>query len=87
MKVSALVAVPAPVVTETVPVVPEPITAIKTVPVFEVIELTAVPPIVTLAAVAPVRFVPFIVIELPAQPLIVLRLVIVGGAKATTFTK
>jgi hypothetical protein len=41
------VAVPPAVVTKTVPVVPAPITATSTEPLFEVIEATAVPPIVT----------------------------------------
>mgnify|MGYP003424825185 CR=1 FL=1 len=86
VKVAALVAVPPAVVTETVPVVPAPITATNTVPEFEVIELTAVPPIVTFAAVAPDKFVPLIVIELPTQPLEVPKLVIVGGVEATILT-
>ena len=61
------------------PVVPVPITATKIVPEFDVIELTAVPPIVTPAAVTPVKLVPFIVIELPTQPLVAPKLVMVGG--------
>ena len=48
------------------------------VPEFEVIDETAVPPTFTLAAVAPVKFVPLIVMEEPAQPLEDPKLVMVG---------
>ena len=80
VKVAALVALPPGVVIEIVPVVPELITATKAEPLLEIIELTAVPPIVTLVAVAPAKFVPNMVIEVPTQPLEVPKLVIVGGS-------
>ena len=79
VKVAALVAVPTGVVTEIVPVVPVPIVATMTVPEFDIIEETAVPPIFTLATVAPLKLVPFIVIEVPTQPLAEPKLVMVGG--------
>ncbi len=74
-----LVTVPPVVVTVTAPVMPFPITATNVVPLFEEIELTANPPILTFAAVAPVRFVPFIVMLLPSHPDVAPKLVIVGG--------
>ena len=77
VNVAALVVVPIPtIVMETVPVVPDPITATICVPVFDVIDVTGVPPIVIFAAVAPVKSVPFIVIEDPTQPLAAPKLVI-----------
>ena len=79
VKVDELVPVPHPLLTLTVPVVPLPITATRVVPLFEVIEVTGVPPICTLAAVAPSRLVPVIVIVVvPAQPLLGVNEVIVG---------
>lgn len=78
VKVAAEVALPPGVVTSTVPVVPAPITAMICVPVLEVMDVTAVPPILTFAAVAPVSPVPFMVIESPTHPLVVPRLVMVG---------
>jgi hypothetical protein len=38
--------------------------------VNDVIEVTAVPPIFTLAAVIPIKLVPLITIEFPMQPLV-----------------
>jgi hypothetical protein len=67
------------VVTVTFPVVPLPITATIWVPLLEVIEATAVPPIFTSAAVVPERFVPFIVIDVPTQPLDEPKLEMVGA--------
>jgi hypothetical protein len=84
VKVPILVAVPPAVVTLTVPVVPTPITATSVVPLFEVIEETGVPPILRLAAVAPIKFVPVIVIFEPTHPLEGLMLVIVGGGGEKT---
>ena len=53
------------------------------VAVLEVIELTAVPPIVT--AVAAVRLVPVIVTEaVPAQPLEGVKLIMVGAGMVTS---
>ena len=86
VKVFVLVAVPALFVTDTVPVVPEPITAIRTVPELDVIEETGVPPMVTPEAVTPDRLVPLIVIEVPTQPLSEPKLVIVGNAGAIMLT-
>ena len=77
-----LVPVPPGVVTLTVPVVPVPTTAKIWLAVIDVIELTAVLPIVT--AVAPVKFVPFIVIVEPTQPEVGVKLVIAGGVSAIT---
>ena len=74
------VAVPIEFVTDTVPVVPEPTTTTSAVPFVEVMELTAVPPIVTLAADAGYKYVPFIVkLETLAHTLEVLKLVMVGA--------
>lgn len=84
--VGLLVAVPEPVVTVTKPVVPVPITAVIWVLVKEVIEVTAVPPILTLAAVIPIKFVPLMTIEFPGQPLVESRLVIVGIEAVTLIT-
>ena len=86
VKVSIDVAVPPAVVTETVPVVPVPITATSTVPELEVIEVTAVPPIVTVAAVAPVKLVPLMVIDVPTQPLADPKEVIDGMVGARILT-
>jgi len=80
-----LVAVPPLVVTLTVPVVPAPTTATITVAEVEVIEETGVPPIFT--AVALVKLVPLIVIELPTQPLDGVKEVIVGVCPNEVFTK
>ena len=74
-------------VTETVPVVPNPTTATITVPVLEVIEETAVPPILTLAAVAPVKLVPLIVIDEPTHPIDDPKLVMTGGAVTQRFVR
>lgn len=84
--VGLLVAVPEPVVTVTKPVVPVPITAVIWVLVKEVIEVTAVPPILTLAAVIPIKFVPLITIEFPGQPIVEPRLVMVGIEAVTLIT-
>ena len=87
MKTSVPTPVPPGVVTDTVPEVPLPNTTIICVPLFEVIELTGVPPTVTLAAVAPVKFVPLIVSDVPAQPDNEPKLLIVGAAPATILTQ
>jgi hypothetical protein len=79
VKLLELVPVPYEVVTETVPVVPDPTTTVIEAPLFEVIDVTAVPPILTLAAVAPVRLVPLMVNVDPTQPLEGLIEVIVGS--------
>ena len=83
VKLAELVAVPPEVVTETVPVVPEPTVTVSTVPVLETMADTAVPPIVTLEVDTPERLVPFITRLLPAQMLDEPKLVIVGGEAAT----
>ena len=71
VKVAELVVVPLPaIVIATVPVVPAPTTATICVPVLDTIEETGVPPIVILAAVAPVKSVPLIVIVEPVQPFV-----------------
>ena len=63
-----------------VPVVPAPMTATIVLPSFDIIEATGVPPIFTLAAVAPNKLVPVIVIFEPTHPLEgVNKFVIVGG--------
>ena len=80
-----LVAVPPAVVALTVPVVPAPTTATITLAEVEVIEETGVPPIFT--AVALVKLVPLIVIELPTQPLDGVKEVIVGVCPNAVFTK
>ena len=72
-------AVPPAVVTETVPVVPAPMTATIFVDVLDVIDETAVPPIFT--AVAAVKLVPFIVIDVPTQPFVEPKLEIVGDVE------
>ena len=77
-----LVAVPPLVVTLTVPVVPAPTTATIVVPLFDVIEDTAVPPIFTFAAVAPVKFVPVIVMLDPTQPLEAVNKFVIAGTGA-----
>lgn len=84
--VGLLVAVPEPVITVTKPVVPVAITAVIWVLVKEVIEVTAVPPILTLAAVIPIKFVPLITIKFPGQPLVEPRLVMVGIGAVTLIT-
>jgi hypothetical protein len=68
VNVPELVAVPPAVVTATVPVVPTPETTTSDVPLLLVIDATEVPPILTFVAVAPVRFVPVIVMVVPGQP-------------------
>ena len=76
--VAPLVAIPPGVVTETTP---EELLAgitVSTVPVFEEIEVTAVPPIVIPAAVAPVRLVPLMTNEPPLHPEVEPKLLIVG---------
>ena len=80
VKVPAEVPVPPAVMTDTVPVVPEPITATMVVSLKEVIDETAVPPIRVLGAVIPVKPVPLIVIVvLPAHPEAGVKLVTVGA--------
>ena len=78
VKVSALVAVPPGVVTETVPVVPLPTTAVTWVAETTVTSVAAVPPMLT--AVAPVRLVPLMVTEAPVPPEVGVKPVIVGAA-------
>lgn len=72
------VPVPLGVVTFTVPVVPDPIVATITVPVFETMD-AAVPPIVT--EVAPVKKFPLIVMLLPTHPLAAPKPEIVGAGR------
>ena len=50
------------------------------VAVFVVIAATAVPPMVTPAVVAPLKFVPFITILAPVHPVVLPSVVIVGNA-------
>jgi hypothetical protein len=78
------VPVPPEVVTDTVPVEPDPIVAIICVAVFVVIAETAVPPIVTL--VAPERLVPLIVMEEPTHPFVAPNELITGGGTAVCCT-
>jgi hypothetical protein len=87
VKVPELVPVPELVITETVPVVPEPITATICEPVLDVMEETAVPPILTFAAVAPVKFVPLIVMVDPGQPEVGVNEVTVGGETGADIDK
>ena len=68
VKFVALLPVPPVRVTETAPVLPPPVTATICVAVIDVIEDTATPPICTLAAVAPVKPVPSMVMVAPGQP-------------------
>ena len=68
VKLLALVPLPAVLVTTTLPVEPLPIVAIIWVDVPLTIAATAVPPMVTFAAVAPVKLDPLIIIFEPAQP-------------------
>ena len=75
----ALVPVPLEVVTLTNPVVPLPMVATISVPVFESKAVTGVPPIRIFAAVAPVKKEPLMVMELPTQPPEVAKLVITGA--------
>ena len=73
-------------VTETVPVELLEGTTVSIVPPPETTaETTPVPPMVTFAGVAPVRFVPLITKDPPLQPDEAPKLVIVGGA--THFTE
>lgn len=67
VKLLAEVPVPAVFVTATVPVVPLPIVAIICVEVRELMAATAVPPMLTFAAVTPVKLFPLITIVLPAH--------------------
>ena len=71
---------PAPLVTVTVPVVPDPMVATIRVDVLLVIAVTTVPPIFTLAVVAPDKLVPFIIIEAPGHPLVEPKELIEGAA-------
>jgi hypothetical protein len=77
--VAALVAVPLGVVTLTVPVVPLPMVATIWEPLFDRMAVTGVPPILTLAAVAPVNAEPLMVIEVPVHPPEAPKLVMEGG--------
>ena len=70
-------AVPPGVVTLTLPDAPVPTTAVILVAELTVKEEAATPPILT--AVAPIKFVPLIVIDVPALPLVGVNEVIVGG--------
>jgi len=72
-----LVAVPPGVVTLTLPLVPEPTTAVIWVDELTVNELAAVPP--KLTAVAPVRFVPVMVTDPPDASVDGVKEVIVGA--------
>ena len=63
-----------------VPVVPAPMVATIWVDVLLVIAVTAVPPIFTLAAVAPDKLVPFMMIDPPTHPLTEPSEFIVGTA-------
>ena len=76
VKVEPDVAVPAGVVTWTVPVVPVPTVTVTDVAVVPVM-VAAVPPIVT--AVAVNKFVPLIINDEPTHPLAAPRVVMVGG--------
>ena len=76
----ALVAVPPGVVTVTGPVVPVPTVTVMEVPVFEFM-VAMVPPILT---VAPLKFVPVIISELPVQPWVALSDVMVGFTGTST---
>ena len=67
---------PEGVVTETIPVAPLPTTAVIVVLLSTVNELTVTPPIFTI--VAPVKFVPVIITEVPAPPTFGENDVIVG---------
>jgi len=73
----ANVAVPPGVVTLTLPAAPMPTTAVILVPELTVNEEAATPP--KLTAVAPAKFVPDIVIDVPAAPLVGVNDVIVGA--------
>lgn len=83
IKSSVLVAFPPAVVTVTFPVAVGLIVATIVVPLFDVIEVAAVPLILTSASFAPLKLVPFIVIEIvePAQLPGGLKLVMVGGGR------
>ena len=83
VNVCELVAEPSGVVTETAPVVPFPVRAVICVAVFEIIDVTGVPPIVT--DVAPDNTNPLIVISDPSHPEVGVKSVIkgvVGGQEA-----
>jgi hypothetical protein len=80
MKLLALVAVPAAVVTLIGPVV-TPVGAVATIAVTDVtVTLAALSPL-NFTAVTPVKFVPLIVTLAPAGPLVGVKLVIVGGMR------
>ena len=83
VNVPAEVAVPLGVVTLTTPVVPAPTVAVIEVEETTVKVVTLVAPIVT--AVAPVKLVPVIVKVVLGQPLVGVKLVIVGNDAAVTF--
>lgn len=76
VKVTDDVAVPPGVVTETVPVVPLPTTAVILVALATLNDVTGVPP--RLTAVAPVKLVPVMVMVAPTVPLV--TAVMVGAA-------
>ena len=67
VKVAAEVPVPPGLVTDTVPVVPLPTTAVMLVALATLNDVTAVPPSVT--AVVPVKLVPVMVMVAPTAPL------------------
>jgi len=81
VKLLALVAVPAEVVTLSGPVV-APAGAVAWIAVFEVTEKIAAVPL-NRTAVVPVKFVPVIVTPVPAVPLVGVKLVIVGALAVT----
>ena len=78
VKLDAEVPVPALLVTETTPVVPVAIVATICVADKDVMAATAVPPMVTLLAVTPLKLVPLMVIVPPGQALEVANDVILG---------
>ena len=77
-----LVAVPAGVVTLTLPLVPDATTAVIWVKEFTVKELAAVPP--KLTAVAPVKLVPVITTETPVPELVGVKEEMAGGDTTKT---
>ena len=74
----ARVAVPPGVMTDTLPEVPDATTAVMLVAETTLNDVAGVPP--KLIAVAPVKFVPVMVTEVPTAPLVGVKLVMVGEA-------
>ena len=85
VKAESLIAVPPEVITEIFPDVPVPTTAVIVVADTTVNDVAAIPPKVT--PVAPVKFVPVTVTEVPAGPLAGVKLEIVGSAAAGVIVK